>query len=72
MTSEGARTREEVERLARSLGLTRLSPAQLEELARAQGYARGLSERLPREYALSEEPCNIFVAGPAGEEGRGQ
>lgn len=63
MATDPAPTREGVEEYARRAGLTRLTPEQLEEFVRAATYMRDLMERLPRDFAVTDEPAHIFRAG---------
>ncbi len=62
MRTDDVRAREELERCARRLGLVNLTPGQMEELRQAEAYARDLLARLPREFALTDEPAHTFRA----------
>ena len=55
-------TREEIDAFARRTGLTRLTPEQMEEFARAARYMGDLIAGLPREFAAAEEPAHVFRA----------
>ena len=62
MASDDAPTREEVEQYARQIGLNNLTPEQMEEFVRADAYMRDLLTRLPRDFAVTDEPAHIFRA----------
>ena len=62
MASDDAPTREEVEQYARQIGLHNLTPEQMEEFVRAGAYTRDLLSRLPRDFAVTDEPAHIFRA----------
>ncbi|MDA0256335.1 MAG: hypothetical protein O3C25_01140 [Chloroflexi bacterium] len=63
MRTDDVRTREELERCARQSGLVNLTPGQMEELRQADAYARVLLAKLPRDFALTDEPPHVFHAG---------
>ena len=63
MQADNLPTREQIERYARQAGLTNLTSPQMEEFLRAATYARDLLAKLPRDFALTDEPAHVFHAG---------
>ena len=62
MPTDDLPTREQIEQSARQAGLTNLTSEQMEELQQAAAYARDLLAKLPRDFALTDEPAHIFRA----------
>lgn len=61
-TADEGRSRAEIERYARQIGLVNLSPEHLDEFARAEAYMRGYRVQFPRDLTYADEPAAIFRA----------
>ena len=56
-------SQKDLKRRADDIGLDRLEPAHLEELARAIASMERMVESLPKDVALVDEPAHVFRAG---------
>jgi len=59
---------DEVLRVARAMGLTRLEPEHLMQLAQSLEAARRLGQQLPGDLHWSEEPAMVFRVAPPDPE----
>ncbi|MDP6389123.1 MAG: hypothetical protein QF654_04440 [Alphaproteobacteria bacterium] len=53
----------DLKKRAAEIGLDKLEPAHLEELARAVASMERMVESLPKEVVLADEPAHVFRAG---------
>ena len=61
-------SRSEIEAFAGRIGLTSLTPEQMEEFARAALYMGDLIAGLPREFSPTSEPAHVFRAREGKQE----